>query len=120
FEIDAWMPQEIARIKLRGFVHDTQGEVLASEPGRILVRLHQRSAQAPARGLSWFKSYRSVVAALPLDAELLLEQRAGKRDNHLHITVSFVPADRVLAQDPVWQEHCRRIFCEIRSYLMGH
>jgi serine/threonine-protein kinase len=119
FEIDAWMPQEIARIKLRGFVQDFQGEVLESEPGRILVRLHHRSTATLPRGFSWFKTYRSIVAELPLDAELVLEQRNGQRDNQLHITVNFQPADRAIAQDPIWQEHCRRIFCEIRSYLMG-
>jgi serine/threonine-protein kinase len=119
FEIDAWMPQEIARIKLRGFVHDCRGEVLESEPGRILMRLRHGSSHTPSSGLSWFKSYRGAVAEPPLDAELRLEQREGNRDNHLHITVSFVPADPAIAQNPAWQEHCQRVFCEIRSYLMG-
>jgi serine/threonine-protein kinase len=120
FEIDAWMPQEIARIKLRGFVHDLQGEVLESEPGRILMRLPHGTSPMPSGGFSWFKSNRGTVAEPALDAELRLEQRDGQRDNRLHITISFIPADPALAQNPAWQGHCRRVFCEIRSYLMGH
>ncbi|HEV3143898.1 MAG TPA: serine/threonine-protein kinase [Gemmataceae bacterium] len=121
FEIDAWMPQEIARIKLRGFVHDCGGRILESEPGRILVRLNNYAARTAPRGFSWFKSYRSAESDdSGFDAELLLEQRDAQRENKLHITVLFRPAYQTSVHDLAWQDRCRQTFCDIRSYLMGH
>src|SRR5262249_42731506 len=38
-QLHAWMPDTIATYKLRGFVQDSNGEVLESVPGRIKMRI---------------------------------------------------------------------------------
>src|SRR5439155_13291883 len=45
---EAWMPEQIAAMKLRGFVEAVGGEVLESAPGMIRVRLRDGAAPAPA------------------------------------------------------------------------
>src|SRR5262249_45015835 len=51
-QLEAWMPEMIASVKLRGFVQDAGGEVLESVPGRIRVRLGSRGSAYEARGCS--------------------------------------------------------------------
>ena len=51
YHLEAWMPQQIAAVKLRGFLDAAGGEVIESVPGRIRVRLWWRkNATAPAPG----------------------------------------------------------------------
>src|SRR5262249_10497866 len=38
-QMQAWMPDAIATYKLKGFVHDFQGQVVESVPGKIRVQL---------------------------------------------------------------------------------
>src|SRR5206468_7690381 len=55
-KLDAWMPEPIAVVKLRGFVDDAQGEVLESKPGMIRVLLFHGAPppQTPSRSmLAW-------------------------------------------------------------------
>ncbi len=67
FHMEAWMPEQIAIVKLRGFVHDAGGEVVESLPGLIRVRLGGRKGSS-AGPLSWFGLRRSSV----IDVELQL------------------------------------------------
>src|SRR5690606_9469597 len=59
-EFSAQMPEPLAAAKIRGFVDDVKGEVLASEPGLIRLRIGLPSTQdAPATGstiLNWFRT----------------------------------------------------------------
>ena len=59
FGFQAWMPEAIAMIKLRGYVHDAQAEVLASEPGIVRVLLPGGGTLAPKSRLSWLGFVRS-------------------------------------------------------------
>ena len=52
FHMEAWMPEQIAIMKLRGFVHDAGGEVVESVPGLIKVRLGGRKRR-PSGALAW-------------------------------------------------------------------
>jgi serine/threonine-protein kinase len=121
YEIDAWMPRQIALMKLRGFVHDTGGEILDSEPGKILLRLGQTAEHQPAGRLSWFRAPRLSANSCPaMDVEMRLEQLQAQRHNHLHVTLTFLPVDKDSVNDPHWRDRCHRLFCEIRAYLMGY
>src|SRR5918995_1431857 len=51
FQMEAWMPEAIAVMKLRGFVHDCGGEVLDCVPGLIRVRLGKSRTPTTT---SWF------------------------------------------------------------------
>src|SRR5262249_39643452 len=79
--LEAWMPEKIAQVKLRGFIHDNGGEVLESVPGRIRVRLGTKGCTyvAPSRSsLSWLGLGRK---AGQIDLELRLQRLEGVRDN---------------------------------------
>jgi serine/threonine-protein kinase len=110
--LEAWMPDAIATYKLRGFVHDINGEVLESVPGLIRMRIGKGGKSA----LSWFGLGRSSYV---VDVELRLERDNPKQQNLLHIIVMMSSPDRKGAMNPKWRERCTEVFCELRSYLAG-
>jgi serine/threonine-protein kinase len=109
FQMEAWMPEKIAIIKLRGFVHDLGGDVIESIPGLIRVRFGSR------RTNGWF----GLVKADLLDMELRLQQIDPNRENRLHISVLYRPNHKRQLQDKAWVDKCSRLFVEVRAYLMG-
>ena len=115
FHMEAWMPESIAIMKLRGFVHDSDGEVLESTPGQIRMRLGGRKGTSHAGPLSWFGLRRSST----IDVDLHLTQVDPHLPNQLSIDVFFRPSHVSLLADKGWQQRCTEIFVEIRSYLMG-
>jgi serine/threonine-protein kinase len=113
FHMDAWMPEKIAIMKMRGFVHDVGGDVVESIPGRIRMRLN---GLAPAGGpLSWLGIRRNRS----MDVELLLNQPDPRKENQLKITVLFHAPDARTARDAAWRKRCGQLFIEVRAYLMG-
>jgi serine/threonine protein kinase len=116
--LHAWMPERIAECKLRGFIHDVGGEMVASVPGRIHVRFGGRgSVYAPPRqGLSWLGlGWRSGS----IDMELHLNHADPARQNQLRITVLFRSPGTDLNASMAWRNVCTQIFCDLRGYLMG-
>jgi serine/threonine protein kinase len=116
FHMEAWMPETIAVMKLRGFVHDCGGEVLESVPGLIKVRLGK--SKTPTSSASWFGFGRR--ASGPVDVELHLHKTNPKQENHLTIHVLFHPSHSSLLADDGWKARCNRLFVELRAYLMGN
>ena len=115
FHMEAWMPESIALVKLRGFVHDAGGEVIESTDGLIRVRLGGRKGSSNAGPLSWF----GLRRASSIDVELHLQHNDPNLPNQLTVHVLFRPSHVSLLADRVWQQRCSEIFVEIRSYLMG-
>ncbi len=116
FHLDAWMPETIAIMKLRGFVHDAGGEVVESVPGLIKVRLGGRKNSA-AGALSWLGLGRRSSG--PIDLELHLHHAHPSQANRLTVHVLFRPSHPSLLGDKTWRQRCSRVFVELRSYLMG-
>jgi serine/threonine-protein kinase len=116
--LEAWMPEQIASFKLRGFVYDVGGEVVESVPGRIHVRVGGKGGaySAPARRFSFLGLGRRPNH---IDVELLLEHAGEARDSQLLITVVFRPSTPDLSADVYWRNLCTQIFCDLRAYLMG-
>jgi len=114
FHMDAWMPETIALIKLRGFVQDNGGRVLECKPGRVVVQLKGSSAFS---AVGWLGLARR--SAGPIDIELQLVRVDPKRENQLKIHVLFHPSHATLLADKAWHERCGTIFIELRGYLMG-
>jgi serine/threonine-protein kinase len=115
FHMEAWMPESIAIMKLRGFVHDVGGEVIESVPGLIRVRLGSR--KTPVSGpLSWLGLRR---ASSTVDVELHLHHNDPAQPNKLTVHVLFRPSHLGLLADRNWRQRCTQIFVEVRSYLMG-
>jgi serine/threonine-protein kinase len=116
--LEAWMPEQIASHKLRGFVHASGGDVVESVPGRIRVLLGGKGsvyAPADAGPLAWFGLSRKGGL---IEMELRLEQAVMGRENVLHITVIMRPVQPD-ADDREWRERSEQIYCDLRSYLMG-
>ncbi len=117
FHMEAWMPERIAIMKLRGFVHDAGGEVVESVPGLVKVRLGGRKAQSTTGGpLSWLGLRR---AAGPIDVELHLHNLDPGKESQLTIHVLFRPSHPSLLTDLNWRQRCTQVFIELRAYLMG-
>ena len=115
FHMEAWMPERIAIMKLRGFVHDAGGEVIESVPGLVRVRLGGR--KSPSGGpLSWLGLRRSSNT---MDVELHLHHNDPAQPNKLTVHVLFRPTHPSLLADRTWRQKCTQIFVELRAYLMG-
>jgi serine/threonine-protein kinase len=117
--LEAWMPEKIATVKLRGFIHDVGGEVVESVPGRIRVRLGGKGCiyTAPNRGFSWLGLGRRSGT---IDMELRLHRPDTDRDNNqLRITVVLRSPGGDVTGDVAWQGVFTQIFCDLRAYLMG-
>jgi serine/threonine-protein kinase len=115
FHMEAWMPERIAIMKLRGFVHDAGGEVVESVPGLIKVRLGGRKTTTSGP-FSWLGLRKSSG---PIDVELHLHHLDPTKDNQLTVHVLFRPSHPALLTDRNWRQRCTQVFIELRAYLMG-
>jgi len=116
FRMEAWMPETIAIMKLRGFVHDAGGEVVESVPGLIKVRLGGRQTPASS-AFAWLGLGRRSSG--PIDVELHLQHAHPGQENQLTVHVLFRPSHPSLLADKIWRGRCSQVFVELRSYLMG-
>jgi eukaryotic-like serine/threonine-protein kinase len=116
FNMEAWMPEGIAIMKLRGFVHDANGEVVESVPGLIKVRLGGRNS-LPSGPLSWLGIGRRSSSLI--DVELHLHHSHPDQENRLTVHVLFRPSHPSLLADKAWRHKCTQVFVELRAYLMG-
>jgi serine/threonine-protein kinase len=110
------MPERIAIMKLRGFVHDVGGTVVESVPGLIKVRLGGRSSQGNGP-LSWIGLGRRSSGMI--DVELHLHHAHPEQENRLTVHVLFRPSHQSLLGDKAWRQRCTEVFVELRAYLMG-
>jgi serine/threonine-protein kinase len=118
-ELEAWMPEEIAAYKLRGFVQDVGGRVVESIPGHIRVRLGGPGSVyvIPEPGaLSWLGLRRKSGQ---IEMDLRLTRVEGERQNHLRITVGMRSLNGSRHDDPDWRKRCNQIYCDLRGYLLG-
>lgn len=106
FRMEAWMPESIALMKLKGYVTDCDGAVLESTPGRVRVRVGKAQ---------WF----GRKANGPIEVHLKFTTPNPTRPNQLLIHVVCHPSHPSLLADPVWRERCSTLFIQLRSYLMG-
>jgi serine/threonine-protein kinase len=115
---DAWMPEQIAVMKLRGFIQGVGGEVLESLPGLIRVRLRGTAPEQP-KGLSgWFKT-----AAPPPPPGETIELHLQKKPSSGRSLVDIAvvrPKTRAESRQAraAGSERCRATCRELRAYLM--
>jgi serine/threonine protein kinase len=120
--LEAWMPESIALVKLRGFVGDHGGEVVDSEPGLVRVRLPGPASAPEAKpgGLMSWLGFGRTPSPVPNFAalELHLEKKPGA-GNKLQISLCMRPElgdQRAWPTD--WKAWCDGICRELRAYLI--
>jgi serine/threonine-protein kinase len=114
FTMEAWMPESIAVIKLRGFGYDNDGQIVESVPGTVRMRIGPNGGR-PRKG-SWLSFGRKLD---PLHLELHLHQVDPRMGNRLLIQAVFRPTAASQLTDPAWRERCTQAYIDLRSYLMG-
>jgi hypothetical protein len=94
--LDAWMPERIAVVKLRGFMDELGGQLVESVPGKLRVRLP--AAREPAKVGSGIRLLSALGLGGPdpsrapgTQVELRMEKRDGGHQSRLHITVVLKP-----------------------------
>jgi serine/threonine-protein kinase len=115
FTMEAWMPESIAVVKLQGFAHDADGQIVESIPGVVRMKIGPNGKVARATQTSWFTLKRPESLWL----ELHLHQTEPSRGNKLLIQAVFRPQSISQLGDAAWRERCTRAYIALRSYLMG-
>jgi serine/threonine-protein kinase len=123
FESD--VPESMAMLKLKGFIHDLGGEILESVPGMIRVRLGEPEAEKkkPRSGLfAWADRGRHPASVAPVvaatDLELQMERNDPARPSRLTVTLVMRPVGKGLVSAD-WRNRCGKIGRDLQGYLMG-
>jgi len=122
-EMEAFMPERIAVVKLRGYVDDVGGEMVESVPGMIRMRFGQKGCRyqvqtAKGGALSW------LGLAGPknhlISVELRMRKVEGGQSSQLKITMFIRPEEGDKPpQTPHWKTACAGIYKDLKAYLMG-
>jgi serine/threonine protein kinase len=126
FRLEAWMPESIAAMKLRGFVDD-HGEVSTSVPGRLRVRLRMpRPIVASPRPSGFIARLRLGRTAPPppafelVDADVFVEAKEASRPSELLITMRLHPPKIQSKEEALrWHDWCKQIEVDLAAYLMA-
>jgi serine/threonine-protein kinase len=127
YHLEAWMPQSVAAVKLRGFLDSVGGEVVESVPGLVRVQLGWRLTaprQTAARGRwPWAGFRRATEPAAQIEyahMDVSLDQPAPKQSSQLLLTVRLRPADSDTLKDtPEWRTWCDKLLRNLTAYLMA-
>jgi hypothetical protein len=123
YEIDAWMPEQVALMKLQGFIRDHYGKVTENIPGFIRVQmtdLRDSSLRQPPAILTWLGLMQAppreptVVAVM----ELCMVHHSTPTRQRVKLTVRLSPPDPE-SEPRRWDDYCEKMFCELRGYLIG-
>jgi serine/threonine-protein kinase len=115
--LEAWMPEPIAVVKLRGFAGEVGGEIVDSQPGVIRIGFVDPRQPAPQKS-GWFsKAPQTPPACIYLDLHMKKKQ-VGPR-NLVEITV-VRDAKHIESREAARerQGYAERICKELRAYLM--
>jgi eukaryotic-like serine/threonine-protein kinase len=130
YKLDIVMPESMAMLKLRGFVHDLGGQLDGGEAG--LIRFRVDSARfdkvpeaAPATsstGLrSWFGGSNAVkpahLASVVIVVELRIERADPKQPNHLTLTANLRARNNLSLSRRDLRDRYDKIHRELKAYL---
>ena len=123
-EFEAFMPERLAAAKLRGFVEDLGGEVLASEPGLIRLRIGAPPGYKDSpTGSGLFGWFRNIAkpgfprGQEPIELELMME-KPNPSLSRLSVVAAFRPLKG--CQPPNvnhWRDRCDKLNTMLRQYL---
>jgi serine/threonine protein kinase len=127
-KLEAWMPEPIAVVKLRGFVDDEGGRVAASEPGVVRVVLGEPKEEPPRRKSSLFRWLTGKPGAPPVGPppvppvaiDLHMTKKDMRGQSRLDVRVVFHAVDGgMLPDDQRWHDRCQDLLVKLRGYLMA-
>ena len=120
FESD--MPEAMALLKIKGFLHDLGSNAIQSEPGLIRVRVGGAEPVKKRSGLFALidrgarkSSVVSLVAAI--DVELRMERPDVRQPNLLHIALIMRSSTGLITAE--WRTRCQKLGMDLKAYLMG-
>jgi len=121
-EFEADMPEAMAMLKLKGFLHDLGSQVVETVPGMIRVRLGEPEKPKKKSGLfSLLERGERKSGVLQLasttDLELRMERRDPNQRTLLHITLIMRPGNGMASLE--WRTRCQKIGMDLKAYLMG-
>jgi serine/threonine protein kinase len=123
--LEAWMPEPVAAMKLRGFVEEVGGRVVASEPGLIRVALDPPAKKKSSVFFNWLTGQPPpppTPPPLPRDP-MVIELHMTKRDrggkSRLELQVVFRAVSGPLPDDPLWRAWCQELLGKLKAYLMA-
>lgn len=124
--MEAFMPEQIAIMKLRAFVDGIGGEIVESEPGRVRIRMldprFKSSASEPSGFLSVFRRKTLPVPKNFLNLDLFMEKH--DRGSRSMVEIAVVMNPELLdtrEQSEMRAGFGQRVCRELRAYLMtGH
>jgi len=113
-------------MKLRGFVDD-RGEVSASVPGRLKVRLRMpRPVVASPRPSGLISLLRLGRTAAPppayglVDVDVIVEAKDASKPSELLITVRLHPPEVQSQEEALrWLDWCKQTQTDLAAYLMA-
>src|SRR5262249_27219624 len=123
YYLEAWMPEQVAVMKVQGFVDSATGEVVTSIPGLMRVRLlDPHDLVTPARpGLLGWLGFVEQAPPRPRVLAVMdfhLQHKETTHQKRLAGTLKIRPGDDVLAPAR-WRAYCDKLFCDVRAFLMG-
>jgi serine/threonine protein kinase len=119
-QLEAFMPEQIATYKLRGFVQEVGGKIIENRAGLIRVQLKiNRKALSGKRGLLAWLGLGSKYGLMEMELHMRKKGDARNR-NVVEITVMMRPGGGgPLPDNPDWRRRCGLITQQLRSYLMS-
>ncbi|HEY1859425.1 MAG TPA: hypothetical protein VGG61_03680, partial [Gemmataceae bacterium] len=124
YQLAITMPESIAMLKLRGFIHDLKGEIVESVPGMIRVYLVENrngTKESPSGILSWFNSAPATKAPSSRLTEMRLhmEKKVGGQPNDLALKLVLCEKGGRDANKANWRARCEKIHGDLQAYLIA-
>ena len=118
--VEANMPESMAMVKLKGFIHDLGGEVVESVPGLIRVRLPGAAADKKPTVFDWAeRKHRTAVEAAPSATDIELHMKRLDPTRPGRLTVTLILRSENGAVTPEWKSRCTQIGRDLQAYLIG-
>ena len=125
--LQAWMPEKIAVLKLRGFLDEMHGEVLESVPGvvRVLLKVQTEPPPPPppSKVLVLFGLAPKPKPPKPLEPvslDIYMEKKDPQQVNLLSITCLLTPPEgSELVRINLWKKFCTKIEGSLCQHLIA-
>jgi serine/threonine-protein kinase len=121
---ESFMPDALALIKLKGFIHDLGGEVSESQPGVIRVRipwLHSHGSSGSnvtKSGLfAWARRATPPAPSSAMEMEVHLERLNPERPGQMTVTMVLRSPRGIMSAES--RSQCQKLGQDLQAYLMG-